>query len=218
MILSALQFLLVKYEALSRIRSGIGSVDQAHAVWATAALVLRHFRGFSDADSYLALREHVNRTGLVVLTDPDTDSVGTAIREVVERRLPALLCVALVSAVEACLEDVGRLESGGRQFALRGGPREYLPRLGVLLGYTRFEDKPWLEFQELVATRNVLVHRSRLAADDTYVRNSGILARAAAGEALVADATYLEWQFKSVRGALQSLLTPSASWMDDSLE
>lgn len=210
MILAALQFLPVRYEALSRIRSGIGAVDQAHAVWATVALVLRHFRGFSDADTYFALQAHVNRTGLVTLTDPDTDSVGTAIREVVRRRLPSLLCVALVSAVEACLEDVGRLESGGQQFALRGGPREYLPRLGVLLGETSFGDRPWLEFQELVATRNVLVHRSTQAADDRYVRNSGVLARAAAGEALIVDSTYLECQYNSARVALQSLLAPSA--------
>ena len=74
---------------------------------------------------------------------------------------------------------------------MRNRPAVYLADLADLLDMPFFLDADWLEFAELVATRNVLVHRTDPVADDMYARQAGTLARAAVGDALGVDDQYL---------------------------
>lgn len=208
----------LQYETGSRVNRAISQVERAQAVLEFTNSVFGHFRGFEDEDAYYHLQALVNRTGLIALNDSDTDSVGTAIRLIANRRLPELLCVSLVSAFETCLQDIAEVEIRARHSVrqeaaerkaynlMRGGPQNYLGRLRDLLDLRFLCEDDWQSTRELVATRNIVVHSYPLKADAGYVRQAGPFARFQVGENVEVDAKYLIEQNGKLRFLLQHFL------------
>ncbi|MFC1462719.1 hypothetical protein ACFLQU_03850 [Verrucomicrobiota bacterium] len=149
----------------------------------------------------------MSRTSSKVRHGKQEEAITKTSEEIVLRRLPALLVVSLVSAVETCLEDLveinlrftapglsqdEREKRAGK--AVRGGPTKYLPKVAEELGISISPDK-WTWFEELVATRNVLVHQTTPVADEAYVRQAGPEARARVGEPVAVDNSYLVMRY-----------------------
>ena len=188
-----------------RISEGMDHLDQANTIFNYVFFALSGFEGFDDPKWDYRLEAMVNVSRLLEnMPETRREIIGAASREIASKRLPRLLCIALVSAVETCLEDIARMslrriDPARREEELErqvrrlvgGGPSDYLPRLAERLDIPFFADEQWDAFVELVATRNVLVHRSEPVADERYVRNAGTRARASAGELLEVDNSYL---------------------------
>ena len=156
-----------------------------------------------------------------IATEPwelDSEAISVASREIVLHRLPRLLVVALVSAIETCFEDLvainlayaapktpepDRLKRASK--VMRGGPQDYLPEVERELGVSMFQ-RQWEWLPELVATRNIIVHEAQPIADDRYVRNAGTAARAKEGEALVVDNSYLTCCYALAKAAMLYLI------------
>jgi len=130
-----------------------------------------------------------------------------------------LLCIALVSVVETAIADLariilGQLDSAADEDAiqkkarklLEGGPSKYLPKLAETLNMPFLNHEAWGEFRELVATRNVLVHRSDSTADAGYVRQAGSNARVVEGGALDVDNAYLTQMYILMKIVMVDLL------------
>lgn len=208
----------LQYETRSRVHRAVAQLERAQAILEFTHSVFGHFRGFENDDAYYHLQALVNRTGLIVLNDPDTDSIGTAIRAVANRWLPELLCVSLVTAFETCLQDLAQIEirvrngvskemAGREAYSLmRGGPQNYLARLRVLLDLGFLGSDDWLSTRELVATRNIIVHSFPAKADTQYVRQAGRFARFLLGEKVEVDARYVVEQTSNLMFLLQHFL------------
>lgn len=205
----------LQYETMSRANRAINQVEHVGTILEFTQSVFGHFQGFEEDDAYYHLQALVNRTGLVVLNDSDTDSIGTAIRVIANRRLPEILCVPLVTALETCLQDIAEIEIRARHSVsqeaaerkayslMRGGPRDYLGRLRDLLDLHFLCEDDWQSTRELVATRNVVVHSYPPRADARYVRQAGPFARFQVGEDVEVDAEYLVEQNRKLRFLLQ---------------
>jgi len=153
------------------------------------------------------------------LPETESDTILAASREVALHRLPRLLCITIVSVVETCLKDLSEIfiqlnkadviddEIATRVAKLfKGGPADYLPRLGREFGLSTLDAIGWSSFIELAATRNILVHSSQPVADQRYVRNAGAEARAGAGEHLEVDNAYFVLQYVAAKAKFFELL------------
>jgi hypothetical protein len=64
----------------------------------------------------------------------------------------------------------------------------------------------WEWFKELVATRNILIHKTELVADERYVKNAGPSARAGVGQRLEVDSNYMLRQYAQAKYALLTII------------
>ena len=203
-----------------RVSEGLDELDQANAVFNFVLFSLQHFVGTGDSawDHRLAASVNVARL-LDHLPETESDTILAASREVAFYRLPRLLCIAMVSVVETCLKDLSEIlirfdaptiaddDVATRVGKLhRGGPAEYLQRLGAEFSLSSLAEDEWADFRELAATRNILVHSSQPVADDRYVRNAGVTARAKAGDPLEVDNAYFVSQYIAAKGSFYGLL------------
>lgn len=204
-----------------RASEAIYAVDQANTIYGLVFVIFSEFGGFQNEKWYWKLQAQIRVSGLVDALDSDDDLLGTAFEEVSFRRLPRLLCISLVSSVEACLEDIAAIEIAARRKLpreeaekeadklMRGGPQDYLPRLSAL-GLVFVGEPRWQELREIVATRNILVHRGELVADERYVRQAGDLARVTSGGVIEVDNSYLIQSYIAVRRMLSDFVRPLA--------
>jgi hypothetical protein len=207
-------------DARLRVSEGLDELDQANAVFNFVLFSLQHFVGTGDPawDHRLAASVNVARL-LDQLSETESDTILAASREVALHRLPRLLSIAMVSVVETCLKDLSEIlirldappimddELATRVAKLhRGGPADYLPRLVTEFGLSSLAVKKWEDFQELAATRNILVHSSQPIADERYVRNAGPAGRAAVGGSLEVDNAYFVSRYIAAKGGFYSLL------------
>ncbi len=203
-----------------RISQGLDTLDQANAIFNFVLFSLQSFISTGDRAWDHRLAASVNVSRLVDhYFDMDSDTIVAASREVALHRLPQLLCISLVSAMESCLKDMAELLVRTRDSAVSeqemsknpaklmlGGPADYLARLADEFGIPSLIDGSWDDFHELVATRNVIVHSAKPVADDRYVRNAGNRARSKSGESLEVNNSYLVGQYVVAKGLLYSLL------------
>src|SRR5204862_732397 len=158
-----------------RISEAMDHLDRANAIFNYVLFSLSGFSGTDDPrlDYKFVAMANLSRIVDVDLDDLNSDTIIAASREIAFRRLPQLLCISLVSAIETCLEDIATIRlkaldlgktdtqvARDAQHLMSGGPLQYLPRLASKLQMSYFLDRDWNEFTELVATRNVLVHRT----------------------------------------------------------
>ncbi len=203
-----------------RVSEAIDHLDQANAIFNYVLFALGDFKGIGDPkwDHRLAAAANVANL-LRGYSGDESENIARASREIVTRRLPRLLCIALVSAIETCFQAL--TEMTVRELRPKapddevmkearkvnaGGPLQYLPRLAELLGLPTLVGPEWVWFPELVATRNVLVHASEPMADKTYVRSAGPSVRAKEGQPLKVDNTYLIENYVQAKGAFLALL------------
>ncbi|MFO0972894.1 MAG: hypothetical protein U1A27_05580 [Phycisphaerae bacterium] len=198
----------VKRQIQTRLSIAREQCDQMNTIFAYIRLILPSFPGFDDDHQNRRLRAMVNVANLI---GPIPDSIffdepkviQAASEEIALRRLPRLLCIALVSVVETALKDFSIIvlrdqHADWRPHQVRkrlnklfyGGPEDYLPKLASEFQFAYFLDEDWDDIRELTATRNILVHKSDLIAHDRYVRQAGAKARAKLGEALEVDDAY----------------------------
>ncbi len=203
----------------TRIRASeaLFAVNQANTIYGLVYVVLAEFPGFETDKWFFKLASQIQFSGLVESNADPGLMIGAALREVAGHRLPRLLCVSMVSIVEACLEDIAAIELAAHRGLseeqannearrlMRGGPSDYLPKLADL-GLTFAAGSTWQELREIVATRNVLVHRSQLVADDAYQRQAADLARVPCGTPLVVDNDYFIQSMIAIRGMLYEVL------------
>ena len=88
---------------------------------------------------------------------------------------------------------------------MRKSPADYLKSLAEL-GLTFVAGSDWQELREIVATRNVLVHRSQLVADEGYLYQAGNIARAPLGAPLIVDSSYFYESIIAIRAMLYEVL------------
>ena len=191
-------------EAAVRISEAIDHLDRSNTIFNFVVFALSSFGPIDDLDQNWRLEAMVNLSRILQPLPETTEEIIThASREIALRQLPRLLCIELVSTIETCLEDIARaricqtepdssssIVEKKLSKLMRGGPFDYLPRLKQLFQADFFQDPDWNYFAELVATRNILVHRSEPIADARYVANAGPAARAAVGDALRVDNKY----------------------------
>lgn len=203
-----------------RISEAMDHLDQSNTIFNFVLFTLSGFEGFGDPKLDHQLEAMVNVSRLLErMPDTTREIIGTASREIALKRLPRLLCIALVSAVETCVEDVTRqqlraldpqkseeeLERETRRL-MRGGPMDYLPLLAERFTIPFFNDSQWDNFFELAATRNILVHRAEPIADERYVRNAGPAVRASVGEELDVDNSYLTTRYAVAKVLMLNLI------------
>jgi len=203
-----------------RISEAKDHLDQANTIFNFVFLTLNGFTGFDDAKWDYKLEAMVNVSNILRGSTWETreEAIAKTSEEIALRRLPALLVVSLVSAVETCLEDLVEIslrytvpelsvdERAKRaDDAMKGGPKKYLPKVAEALGIAIAREK-WTWFEELVATRNVLVHESEPVADERYVRQAGPDARVAAGEPVAVDNSYLTTRYALAGVSLLELI------------
>jgi uncharacterized protein YutE (UPF0331/DUF86 family) len=191
-----------------RLSEALEQLDQANTIFNYVFLVLSGFEGFGDWKWDHRLEALVTASNLLgPVPDRDYEEsriIANASREIALRRLPCLLCIALVSAAETALEDLAVIqlrqaqpnmeEDAVQRKAHRlmgGGPSKYLANLADALKLPFLQHEAWEDFHELVATRNVLVHRAHSVADASYVGQAGEKARVKEGETLEVDNAYL---------------------------
>ena len=130
-----------------RISEALDHLDQAHTIFNFVLFSLGRFGGTGDPAWDHRLAAIVNVSNLLgSLPETDIETVVTASEEIVMRRLPRLLCIALVSAIETCLEEITELELRASSKDLpesqiskevrklnAGGPLQYLPKLSKTL-------------------------------------------------------------------------------------
>ncbi len=203
-----------------RISEAVDHLDQANAIFNYVLFALNSFGGVGDPawNHRLAAVANMGRL-LEGYAETDTENITRASREIALRRLPRLLCIALVSAIETCFQDLTEIQvrelhpsvsnaeiEDEIRIANSGGPIQYLPRLGKLLKRPSLAGPDWHWFLELVATRNVLVHASQPVADKRYVKNAGPLVRAKEGQPLKVDNTYLLEEYLQAKASLMDML------------
>lgn len=180
-------------------------ISQANAIYSLVLLVFRVFPGFlgDDAKWGHRLDRMAYLSGLVPFSDPTGEDERPYVRAMATTALykvPQFLCAFLVSAFEALLEDVtsiamkrydpSKAEETIRrevQNAMRGRVLDYIPRLASLAQHPKMAELDWGDFAELVAVRNVIVHRQDMRADSRYLGQAGESRRAALGEQLTFD-------------------------------
>jgi hypothetical protein len=193
------------------------AVNQANTIYGLVFIVLAEFPGFQSEKWFFKLAAQIRASDFVPWNESDPALISAAFREVADNRLPRLLCISLVSVFEACLEDVTAIELAARRSLaveeaasqarklMRKAVADYLVDLDQL-GLTFVTGTKWHALQEIVATRNVLVHRSQLVADATYVRQAGDGARAALGEPLEIGSSYFYGCIIAIRAMLYDIL------------
>ena len=188
-----------------RLWAAYDQISQTNAIYSLVLLVFRVFPGFlGDQEKWgHRLDRMAHLSGLVPFSDPTGDDERPYVRAMAKTALyhvPQFLCVFLVSTFEALLEDVtvlavcrddpSKSEEQDRravQNAMRGRVAEYMPRLAALAKQPRMVDLEWGDFAELVAVRNVIVHRQDMTADARYVGQAGEARKAEVGEVLMFD-------------------------------
>ena len=88
---------------------------------------------------------------------------------------------------------------------MRKAPEAYLKGLEEL-GLEFVAGSHWQELREIVATRNVLVHRNQLIADEGYIRQAGDLGRVPLEAPLVVDSSYFYESIIAIRSMLYDVL------------
>lgn len=205
-----------------RISEALDHLDQANTIYNFVFFTLSGFHGTGDPTWDHRLAASVNVSDLLGATpELDSDTIANASEAIIMNRLPRLLCVSLVSAIETCLQDITEIHV--RQTnpndterditrAVRrlnaGGPRQYLPKLAAKLDIPLLGTPDWDWFTELVATRNILVHAANPIADHRYVANAGPAARAAIGDSVDVDNSYLVERYSLAKVALLNILKP----------
>jgi len=182
-------------------------LDQANTIYSYVLLVFQAFQGFSGPEGAKWRHRLETMASVSQLVAWDSDGAPSFERigeDITLRRLPRLLCIAVASTVEAALEDVAivvlsdllresspdEIERKAKNI-MRSGVATYLRDLATQLQQPYFLNNGWLDFQELVATRNLLVHKPKLIADAHYLKQAGPRARAQVSEALSMDDAYM---------------------------
>lgn len=212
-----------------RASEALFAVNQANTIYSLIFVVLAEFPGFESEKWFFKLAAQIRFSAFVDSNEAPDAMIGAAFREVADHRLPSLLSISLVSIVEACLEDIAAVELAVRRGLtteqaasearklMRGGPADYLARLEKL-GLTFVSGSDWQEFREIVATRNILVHRSELVADEGYVRQAGEFARVPLGAPLIVDNSYFIESIITIRSMLYEVLAqPDAVFTPNSV-
>ena len=115
-------------EMVLRLSEAMDHLDQANTIFNYVLFALSEFEGVDDPKWDYRLKASVNVSGLLErLPESTRDVIREASHEIAFRRLPRLLTVALVSAVETCLEDVARIRLTELQSTKPGFPRWLLP-------------------------------------------------------------------------------------------
>jgi len=207
-------------EITLRISEALDHVDQANAIYNFALFGLSGFKGTGDPKWDHKFAAMVNVANLIDgYPEEDEQTITKASDKIVKNKLPRLLCISLVSAIETCLEDIVALkfqstDSGTSEYEINkktrkltaGGPIQYLPKISNLFGIDFFKDQQWNDFIELVATRNIIIHKGQPIADDRYIKNAGPLKRASVGESIDIDNKYLVKQYIVMKNCLLQLL------------
>lgn len=207
-------------EITLRISEGIDYLDQVNAVYNFAFFGLGSFAGTGDPEWDHRLAASVNVANLLGHHyDENQETISRASEKIVKNMLPRLLCVALVSAIETCLEDIIALKLRSTNHnadeseinketskLTSGGPVQYLPKISALFNIDSFKDENWDFFIELVATRNVIVHKSLPIADKGYIKNAGPLKRSSLGKSIDVNNTYLVKRYSLMKYCLFQLL------------
>jgi hypothetical protein len=208
-----------KIQERTRLRASeaLFAVNQANTIYSLIFIILAEFPGFESEKWLFKLAGQIRASDFVPPNDAPDAMLEAAFQEVASNRLPRLLCISIVSIIEAFLEDVAVVEIAARRGLppeeatreanklMRGAPATYLANLeGLGLAFVSGAD--WQELREIVATRNVLVHRGEFVADETYVKHAGDLARARAGEPLVVDSSYFIESVIAIRAMLYEVL------------
>lgn len=206
-----------------RLSQALEQLDQVNTIFNYIFLVLSGFEGFGDGAWDHRLEALVNVSNLLgPIPDRDNEEgrvIARASQEIAVRRLPRLLCVALVSAIETALEDLAAIRlkeadpaacqesiESRAQKLMQGGPDKYLAKIAKAVDLPFLMHEAWDDFRELVATRNVLVHRSEPIADARYVRQAGPKARVSEGGALEVDNAYLTHAYVFMKVLVMDLL------------
>jgi hypothetical protein len=209
------------YDPALRISEALDHLDRANAIYSFIFTTLSGFKGTGDFRWDHQLAASVNVANFIGgLPESDEETISLASREIVKKWIPRLLCIALVSAIETCFKDITesllrmqqqhksdeeiRKEVGKIN---RGGPSDYLPRLARVLGLPILTEPAWDWFKELVATRNVLIHKAELTADKQYVDTAGPLARVGIGQPLAVDSGYMLGQHAEAKYALLTIIS-----------
>ncbi len=207
-------------EIALRISEGIDYLDQVNAIYNFAFFGLGSFIGTGDPEWDHRLAATVNVANLLGhYYEEDQETISKATEKIVKNLLPRLLCVALVSAIETCLEDIVELKLRSKTHSaddneinkkasglMKGGPAQYLPQISDLFHIDLFKDKSWNYFNELVATRNIIVHKGLPVADKGYVKNAGPFKRASLGKSVDVDNIYLVRRYSVMKNCLFQLL------------
>ncbi|HEV7509119.1 MAG TPA: hypothetical protein VGS07_29860 [Thermoanaerobaculia bacterium] len=207
----------IQEETRRRTSEALYAVNQANTVYGLVFIVLAEFPGFESEKWFFKLAAQIRSSDFVSQNEAPDTMIEAAFREVADNRLPRLLCISLISIIEACLEDIAVIELAARRGLpseeaakeakkiMRKSPAAYLESLNEL-GLTFVAGPHWQELREIVATRNVLVHRSQLVADEGYIKQAGNLARAPLGAPLVVDSSYFYDSIIAIRAMLYEIL------------
>lgn len=107
-----------------RVSEALFAVNQANTIYGLIFVVFAEFPGFENEKWFFKLAAQIRSSDFVALNEAPDVLIGTAFQEVANNRLPRLLCISLVSIIEACLEDVAAIELAAR----RGLPPEEAAR------------------------------------------------------------------------------------------